>query len=64
MADEAWMELLKEKIKKNIEAKTGKHLDKLADIISKANHDRWNEKMSISKTKEDFKDKLSDFFHK
>jgi hypothetical protein len=55
--------LLKDKIKKNIEETTGKHLDQLAAIVSKANHARWNEKMGICKTKEDFKQQVSDFFH-
>lgn len=63
LADEAWMCLLKEKIKKNIEESSGKHLDQLAAIVSKANHERWNEKMGICKTKEDFKQQIADFFH-
>lgn len=64
MADEAWMELLHEKIKKHIESISGKELDKLAAIVSKANHARWKEKMDICKTKDDFKEQISNFFHK
>lgn len=64
MADEAWMELLHEKIKKQIEATSGKRLDELAAIASKANHARWTEKMDICKTKDDFKQQVQDFFHK
>lgn len=64
MADEAWMELLKEKIKKKIEESTGKHLDKLAGLVAKANHARWNHKMEITKLKEEYKQQLSDFFNK
>lgn len=62
MADEAWMELLKEKIKQKIEETTGPHLDKLAAIVAQANHDRWNNKMGIIRGKDTFESKLDDYF--
>lgn len=62
LADEAWMELLKEKIKQKIQETTGQHLDQLASLVATANHNRWNSKMELMKNKEDFEAKLGDFF--
>lgn len=63
LADEAWMELLKEKIKQKIEETTGQHLDQLASIVSTANHTRWNNKMGLCKNNEDYEAKIADFFN-
>src|SRR4051812_17667548 len=43
LADQAWKEVLKEKIKKHIEA-NDKNLDELAKLISDTNHKRWKKK--------------------
>lgn len=64
LADEAWMELLKEKIKQKIQETTGQHLDHLAALVSTANHNRWNNKLGINKTKEEFQAKVDEFFNK
>lgn len=64
LADEAWMELLREKIKEQIEATSGKHMDKLAKIVSDANHARWQSKTAGFRNNEEFHDKLKNFFHK
>jgi hypothetical protein len=64
LADEAWMELLREKIKKQIEASSGPHLDNLAKIVSDANHARWQSKTVGYRNNEDFHEKLRGFFHK
>lgn len=64
LADEAWMELLKEKIKEQIEQSSGKHMDKLAKIVSDANHARWQGKTAGYRNNEEFHDKLRAFFHK
>lgn len=62
LADEAWMEVVKEKIKKQIEETTGAHLDKLAQLVSTANHQKWNSKLALMKAKEEYEAKLSDYF--
>jgi hypothetical protein len=64
LADEAWMEVLKEKIKKHIESGDGKNLDELAKLVSDANHQRWSSKLAENNTKHNFKDKLENFFSK
>lgn len=62
LADEAWMEVLKEKIKEKIYAHKGEHMDKLAEMIAKANGEKWKHKIA-SKTKgSEFKDNLKEFF--
>lgn len=64
MADQAWMELLKEKIKEQIKTSNGSQLDQLAKLVSDANHARWKNKISLQKGVGSFKDKLDAFFHK
>lgn len=61
LADQAWMEVLKEKIKENIKA-NGKHMDELARLISETNHDRWKKKMDAKNCCSCFEDKLKGFF--
>lgn len=58
LADEAWMELVKEKIKEDILKHSGDHITKLAQLASRANHKRWNEKLSEKKNHDDFDDQL------
>lgn len=62
LADQAWMELLSEKIKKQIEANHGKQLDDLAKIVSDTNNSRWKHKMAAQKVRNEYKDKLSQYF--
>ena len=62
VADEAWMELLKEKIKAEIEKKQGDSLEKLAEIITKANSEKWRHKITIKSKCEEYKNNLKDFF--
>lgn len=61
LADCAWMEVLKEKIKEHI-LSSGKNLDELARLIAEANHERWQKKMENSKCSGSFEQKLNDFF--
>lgn len=63
MADEAWMELLHEKIKANIAASNGQQLDQLAKLVSDTNNARWKGKLGAKKGCADFKDKVNDFFN-
>lgn len=64
LADEAWMELLKEKIKEQIKASSKEQMDNLAKIVSDANHARWQGKTAGYRNQEEFHDKLRAFFHK
>jgi hypothetical protein len=64
MADEAWMEILKEKIKKQIESAGGEHLDQLAKIVAESNKERWEHKLAINELASNYKEKLTDFFGK
>ncbi|MEI8366515.1 MAG: hypothetical protein WCF65_08895 [Parachlamydiaceae bacterium] len=45
LADEAWMEVLKEKIKEEIRHASGDHLNELAKLVSSSNHARWKDKL-------------------
>ena len=62
LADEAWMELLKEKIKAKVEKKQGENLEKLAEIVAEANAEKWKHKITIKMKCEDYKNTLKDFF--
>lgn len=62
MADEAWMEILKDKIKAKIEVTSGAHLDKLADLVASSNRERWVNKMKKKQACETYEDKVADFF--
>jgi hypothetical protein len=62
IADEAWMEVLKDKIKEQIIATSGPHLNELAKIISEANHGRWKNKMASKKGCKEFEEKICKFF--
>lgn len=61
LADEAWMEVLKEKIKEHIRA-NDKHIQELAVIVSEANHARWKRKMEKEKCSQSYEEKLADLF--
>ena len=62
LADEAWVEVLKEKIKTEIEKKKGSDLEKLAVIIAKANGEKWKNKIAIKTKSEEYKNTLKDYF--
>lgn len=62
MADEAWMEVLKEKIKEQILKSNGSHLDRLAKLVSDANGSRWKHKLGVNKILNDYKDQMTEFF--
>lgn len=64
IADDAWMELLHEKIKKQIEIADGANLDKLAKLVSDANRARWNHKLALNKNSAELKHNLDQFFGK
>jgi hypothetical protein len=62
MADEAWMEVLKDKIKQEIISSHGANLDKLAKIVSESNSCRWKHKMALQNSCHEYEAKLADHF--
>jgi len=62
IADMAWVEVLKEKIKEHIKANDPK-MDELAKIVSEANHKRWKHKMEKEKCFEEHDKCCEDFEH-
>jgi hypothetical protein len=46
LADEAWMDVLFDKIKEEVEQHSGEHITKLAQLVSRTNHDRWKSKLA------------------
>lgn len=54
LADEAWMDILKDKIKEEIRLNAGEQLTQLAKLVATANHARWRDKMQSKKDYEDF----------
>ncbi len=64
LADDAWLCLLKDKVKEQILATSGKQLDELAKLISEANCARWKSKMAEEAAVDGFRDELRSFFGK
>lgn len=64
MADQAWMEVLKDKIKEQVKTTSGANLDQLAKLVAESNHERWKHKMNVQKDVHSYKDKLSAFFNR
>lgn len=62
IADEAWKEALKDKIKAEIEKRKGEHLQQLAEIVAKANGEKWQHKMAAKMKCEDYRETVKDFF--
>ena len=62
LADAAWMEVLKEKIKENIRSNS-KGMDELARLITEANHDRWHMKMENKRCVNDYEQKIRSYFN-
>lgn len=62
LADEAWMEVLKEKVKEKIRESDGTNLDALAQLISDSNGQRWKNKIGAQKAMNEFKAQLENLF--
>ena len=62
MAKGAKMELLKEKMKKRIEASHGKKLDMVADLIVEALLDQYKTEDDASKKRQELSEKLDKIF--
>lgn len=61
IADEAWREVLKEKIKAKILAHKGDRMEQLAEIIASANGEKWKHIISAKTKCNEFKDNLKAF---
>lgn len=59
LADEAWMELIKDKIKEEIKKHSGEHIEQIASLVAKANHARWNYKIDEKKNHHMYEDELN-----
>ena len=55
MADEAWMCLLKDKIKEAFQASSGASMDNIARLTATACGEKWANKMASKKHCEDFR---------
>ena len=62
IADEAYKELLKEKIKEKMIAKKSEHIEKLAELITVANGQKWKHMIAAKTKSHEFKDSLKNFF--
>lgn len=62
IADEAWKEVLKEKIKTKILEKKGEHMEQLAELITTINGEKWKHKISERLKSDEYKEKLKEFF--
>lgn len=59
LADEAWMELIKDMIKEEIIKHSGKNISQIAQLVAKANHARWTAKIDEKKNHHVFEDELT-----
>jgi hypothetical protein len=64
LADEAWMEVVKEKIKEEIRQNSGEHLKQLAQLVAASNQKRWSEKLSEKKNHDDFEGQLKNLIYR
>ena len=62
LADEAWYEVVKDKIKSEIESSCGEKLDKLAKIVASANSGRWAHQIQGKVKCEEFKSSIKELF--
>lgn len=63
LADEAWMEVIKEKIKEEIKKHSGDHLDKIAALVAQTNHARWNHLLGEKENLHTFEDELHNLIY-
>lgn len=62
LADEAWKEYLKDRIKAKIAEKKGQHIEELAEIVAKANGERWKHKIMAKMKCHEFKENIKKLF--
>lgn len=64
LADDAWEEVLYDKIKAKIEESCGKDLNELATIVSNSNKARWANKLNSKEACKNYEDQIAQFFGK
>ncbi len=64
IADCAWTEVLKDKIKEHILQNQGDRLTELAKIVSEANGKRWKGEMEGKQAMMEFAEQIHNFFSK
>lgn len=62
IADEAWEEVLKDKIKDHILKTQNERMNKLAKIVAEGNNQRWKNKMEKRHGYMEFQEELCEFF--
>jgi hypothetical protein len=62
LADEAWEEVLKDKIKEYILQTQNDPMLKLAKLVAEGNHQRWRTKMEKRQNSKDFMEEICKFF--
>lgn len=62
LADCAWAEVLKEKIKDHIKKNDSEYLDRLAELVAGANKKRWKNKMAKKNDCHEFSQSICDLF--
>ncbi len=60
LADEAWRELLKDKIKQEIQKAAGPKLDSLAKLVAETNHRRWTHQIQGKIKCDEYKQQVKD----
>jgi len=60
LADDAWREVVKEKIKQEIEKTSGAKLNALAKLVAEGNHRRWSYMIEGKQKCEEFKQQLKE----
>jgi hypothetical protein len=60
LADEAWSELMKEKVKKALEKIQGEHMNKTAQVIAEARLAYWGNKMRSQGEEASWEDKIKE----
>ena len=62
LADEAWFEVVKDKLKKEIESSCGEKLDQLAKIVADANCAKWAHEVQGKVKCEEYKGAIKQLF--
>jgi hypothetical protein len=60
LADEAWKEVVKDKIKQEIERTAGAKLDALAKLVAETNHKRWAHLIEGKQKCNEFKEQVKE----
>ena len=60
IANDAWAELLKDKIKEQFEIKTGQKMDKIAEVAADASIEYWKHKIQAKEACKEYEHKLFD----